>query len=339
MAAHEQPLLSVVIVSYNTVQLLHDCLASLHAAGGSMLLEIVVVDNASTDSSVELIRTTFPDVRVLVNQENVGFGVANNQGVAAAKGRYAMLLNSDTVMWPGTIERLVTYLEHTAEVGMVAPRLLNADGSDQRSAFRFPTPLVLLLEQLSLAPVLPMTDYRERAQQAHTPFAVDWVLGACMLARRDLLAALGLFDPRFFMYAEDIDLCYRLQSAGHAIHLVPAAVVTHFGGMSARQQPLRMALQSTASMYLFYRKHYNRPALLLAVLIFRGAAVARWLRDAARWAGLALPGTQPARRRMLIENLRLWMHVLRLRPPRLPGTNIPSNKRVESRGSSMAHHA
>jgi GT2 family glycosyltransferase len=280
-----------------------------------LVCEVLVVDNGSTDGSVQMVRDVFPSVRLIANTKNRGFGAANNQGVAAALGRYVLLLNSDTIVRSRAIERLVAHIEQEPGLGIVGPCLLGADGRNQRSAFRFPTPPVLLLEQLSLSWLLPTASRQHRGWQHANSFSVDWLLGACLMAQRDLLAALGPFDPEFFMYAEDIDLCYRAREAGWDIRLVPDVVITHLGGGSTDHDRARLALQSTASMYLFYRKHFSRFALLLAILIFRGVAALKWSRDLARWAGLALIGRGDEQRRLLLEDLRLWVRVFRLRPP------------------------
>lgn len=309
MARDEQQLVSVVIVSYNTAEVLHDCLASLLDAHCGEVSEVIVVDNASADRSVKMVRRQFPDVRLIVNEQNRGFGIANNQGVAAASGKYVLLLNSDTIVRPGAIERLVEVLECEPRVGLVGPRLVDGEGRRQRSAFRFPTPPILLAEQLSVGRFLPAA----RDKKAGS-YVVDWLLGACLLARRDLLAAFGPFDPDFFMYAEDIDLCYRARLAGWEVRLVLDVTITHLGGESARREHVRMGLQSTESMYLFYRKHYSPHALLLATIIFLGVALLKSVRDAARWLGLALVGSRSEQRRQLLEDLRLWARVLQLRP-------------------------
>lgn len=316
MNHHNLPMLSVVIVSFNTAALLYNCLQSLFAACEGMALEVIVVDNASRDGSVAMVRAEFPQARLIANRRNVGFGVANNQAVAVARAPYVMLLNSDTIVPPGAAERLLRELDRAPDLGLVGPRLIGADGKVQRSAFRFPTPRALLLEQINLARFLPA------ARQAHQPDetcarSVDWLIGACVLGRRDLLAALGPFDPRFFMYGEDIDLCYRLRRAGWDIRLAPCATITHLGGMSARRDRVRMALQATESMYLFYRKHYSERALLLAALIFRASAALKSLRDLVRLIWLTLASRDRERRAGVLMDLQVWQALLFLLPPAL----------------------
>ena len=312
MVVSEKRDVSVVIVSFNTASILRDCLVSLVRANNPVVAEVIVVDNASTDGTDQMVRDEFPFVRLIVNQANRGFGAANNQGVAAAHGAYILLLNSDTVVQPGAIEQLVIHLEQHPHVGLVGPCLQGADGKLQRSSFRFPTPDILLLEQLNVASSLPVMLGRKPNSPITGGLAVDWLLGACLLGHRELLTALGPFDESFFMYGEDIDLCYRVHCKRLGVHLVPGAIVTHLGGMSTRGNRTRMAVRSTESMYQFYRKHYNRMSLALAVGIFRGVAIMKWLRDLVRWSYITLTGGSDERRRLLRQDLRVWTEVFRL---------------------------
>src|SRR5215212_11366450 len=188
MAHHNLPCVSVAIVSFNTANLLYNCLTALFKACSTLALEVIVVDNASCDGSAEMVRVSFPQVRLMVNQENVGFGAASNQAISIAQGQYLLLLNSDTVVWPGAIEQLLCELEGAPELAAVGPRLMGGDGKWQRSAFRFPTPLVLLLEQFNLARFTPVVRRRGRKHSSDRSFSVDWLIGGCLLVRRAALA-------------------------------------------------------------------------------------------------------------------------------------------------------
>ena len=289
MGANRAPgCVSVVLVSHNTIKPLRDALRALRQLDEGLISEILVVDNASSDGSVQMLRSEFPDVRVMHNVTNVGFGIACNQGVEQALGDYVMLLNSDTRVQPGAVPRLLEALVEQPGVALVGPRLINEDGSLQRSAYRFPTPLILLLEQTNLAQYIPAVAYTA-VHHGTRPASVEWLKGACLLARRSVLRQMGPFDPRFFMYAEDIDLCLRLRKQGWDIRYVPDAVVVHLGGRSAAPYGDRMVAQFVASMYLFYVKHYGPRMLRLAHLVFGVTAAAKRLRDAMRIAQVNSP--------------------------------------------------
>lgn len=238
--------IAVVIVSFNTRALLQACLESLHSAGSE--LTIFVVDNASHDGSADLVATKYPYVRLIRLPDNLGFGAANNlaleQIFAAelAPDSYVLLLNPDTVVHPGAVEQLAAFLDCHPRVALVGPRLLNPDSSLQRAAFRFPNLLTTALDLFPPGEVLPGRLYDSvwhgRYPEEHAadePFPIDYPLGACMLARSTALARIGGFDRRFFIYSEEIDLCYRLRRAGWAIWQVPGARVTHVGGASTSQ--------------------------------------------------------------------------------------------------------
>lgn len=306
----DQGCVSAVVVSYNTVGMLRRCLSSLAAAAGP-IAEVLVVDNASRDGSAAMVRDEFPKVRLIANAENVGFGVANNQALAVARGTYALLVNSDAFVPPGTTERLLVELVTHPTVGIVGPRLVNADGSLQRSAFRFPTPLVTLVEQLGLVRYLPSISYRHAEMDMDRSHSVDWLKGACLLARTALLRRYGPFDPQFFMYGEDVDLCHRLRASGHDVRLVPEATVTHLGEASTQRHAGRAVIQFVESTYMIYRKHHARqlPAI---ILVFRFVAALKCLRELARLAWRAIGGSSVDR--SMLGDLRLWLRVIRLRP-------------------------
>ncbi len=236
-----QPTVAVIIVSYNTVALLRDCLASL---GGCRLpLRVVVVDNASRDGSAAMVGAEFPSVELIEAGYNAGFAGGTNLGLAAlgATPDYLLVLNPDTVVHPGAIEALLAFLEAHPRVGLVGPRLCNPDGSFQPAAFRFPTLAMTALDLFPPGEVLPGRLYgswwhgRYPQDGGPTPFPIDHPLGACMLVRREVLDTVGSLDERYFMYSEEVAWCWRIRRAGWAIWQVPAATVTHVGGASTRQ--------------------------------------------------------------------------------------------------------
>jgi hypothetical protein len=274
--ASTAPTIGVVIVSYNTAALLHDCLQSLRAC--RLPLRVLVVDNASSDGSAAIVRAHFPEVHLLALEHNVGFAAANNIGLrwlgsggsgSAAHGSppdFVLLLNPDTVVHPGALETLADFLLAHPRVGMVGPRLLNPDGSVQAAAFRFPTLLMSLLDVFPPGEVLPGRLYGSwwhgrypHEQQADAaPFPIDHPLGACMLVRARTVDEVGLLDERYFMYSEEIDWCWRIRAAGWAIWQVPPAQVTHVGGAATGQFRQRMLVELHRSRITFFRQHYSR---------------------------------------------------------------------------------
>ncbi|MGI8588271.1 MAG: glycosyltransferase family 2 protein [Chloroflexia bacterium] len=264
------PYCSVVIVSWNVRDLLRACLRSLpDAAGPGLSVELLVVDNASRDGSAEMVRAEFPDVRLLAEPENLGYARANNLGIVASRGRYTLLLNPDSEMHAGSLAALLAYLEMHPEVGLAGPRLLNTDGSPQSSRRRFPTVATAMIESTPLQSLFPragvLRQYYVLDRSDDEEQEVDWVTGACMLARREALAEVGGFDPRYFMYSEELDLCRKLRDSGWRVGYVPSATVIHHGGQSSDQNiPERHIRFQRSRLRYFARRH--------------GRAVAAWLR-------------------------------------------------------------
>jgi N-acetylglucosaminyl-diphospho-decaprenol L-rhamnosyltransferase len=247
--------LSIIIVNWNTASLLHACLASLATAPG-LAPEIIVVDNASTDGSADSVARDFPHVRLICNTENAGFGRANNQGLRACAGRYALLLNSDTTVKPGALAALVKFMDGHPAAGACSPRLLRPNGIPQPYAFGGDPTLPYLLRR-AVNQVIFHRYLHEWASPAVQE--VDWVSGACLLARREAIAQAGLLDEAIFMYFEDNDWCLRLRQAGWKIYYYPEAEIIHVGGQSLRQNPSAQAAYARSLKY-FYAKHYSKPA-------------------------------------------------------------------------------
>jgi hypothetical protein len=244
--------LSIIIISWNTRQLLANCLTSILQHRGTLALEIIVVDNASHDGSATLVADAFPDVRLKINASNVGFAPANNQAIREAQGRYILLLNSDTVVHPEALALLVRYMDANPRAGIAGACLLNADGSLQPSWAQFPSVASELLgENFRVRQPLP-------SAAGLTAYAVDWVGGACLLIRRAAIEQVGLMDESFFMYSEETDWCFRVKRAGWLNVYLPQARVTHFGGASSRQNNIPMFVELNRSKLLFFRKHYGR---------------------------------------------------------------------------------
>jgi GT2 family glycosyltransferase len=284
------PTLSILIVNWNTRELLLACLRSITAEA-----EIVVVDNASADGSADAVAAAFPHVTLIRNERNLGFAAANNQAYRACHGTYVLLLNSDTLVPPGSLERLVAYMEAHPRVGIVGPRLEYGDGSYQISALRFSRPWDVFYEYARfprrLQPAAQKAPRRliELAPLEATP--VEYVMGAALLIRREVADAVGLMDEAYFMYAEEVDWCYRVHQAGWEVMYLPTAVVTHLGGRSTDQVPDLMLAYRFASTFRFMRLHYGRATTLGArALLALAAAQNSLLALAWRLAGKETPG-------------------------------------------------
>ena len=269
--------LSVIIVSWNVHDLLQRCLesiprpteviwgkASRAAATGpvaaELSLEIIVVDNASTDGSVEMLRVGYPDVKLIANEDNRGFSVANNQGIDVAQGRYAMLLNPDTEIVGNALQKLVKYADQHPGVAMVVPQLRNPDGTVQSSRRRFPTLWTALFESTWLEPCAPaclLEGYYVGDQPDEEVQDVDWVTGAAMLVRREAIDGVGPLDEDFFMYSEELDWCKRLREGGWRIVYLPTAQVIHHAGKSSEQVVAARHRHFQTSKVRYFRKHHG----------------------------------------------------------------------------------
>lgn len=260
------PEISIVIPSWNGRDVLAACLESVRQTRGALALETVVVDNASTDGTVAMLAERFADVEVLVNARNEGFARACNQGAAASRAPFLLLLNSDTVLREGAPQRLLALARLRPRAAVVGPRLLNADGSFQSGLAPFPDlgREVLIVSGLGRALFGPTYPSQAPAVE-RGPAAGDWVGGACMLLRREAFDELGGLDEGYFMYAEELDLCRRLRNADWQVWYEPDAVVVHLGGGSARQLGTESEARHYRGRVRYYRLHH-------------GEAAARWVR-------------------------------------------------------------
>ncbi len=273
---------SVVVVNWNTRELLAECLNSVVAAGREAALEVWVVDNGSSDGSVEMVRARYPAVHLIANAENVGFARGNNQAIPRCAGRYVLLLNSDACLLPQALGRMLAHARARPQLGVVAPLLVAPDGRPQMSCARSPTPWRELVHMMHLSRILPGLLYRDGELSLERPSAVEVVQGACMLVRRDALLEVGGFDDGYFMYSEEVELCERLRRAGWGIEWLPAARVVHHGGASTRAAPESMFLALYGSKVRFYRRNRGPgtvlayKALLLVAALARVGALAIW---------------------------------------------------------------
>ena len=297
---------SVIVVSYNARDHLERCLETV--AGRAH--EVIVVDSGSTDGSRELVRERFPGVRLVELAENRGYGAGANEGVRIASGRWFLLLNSDA--WPvgNGVEELVAFGDRHPEIGVAGPKLLNPDGSLQRSVRGFPTVWRLATEYFFLRKLAPGTRALNAFYAANfdheTVRKAEFLMGAVLLLRREAIAQVGGFDERFFMFSEETDLCYRMHKAGWTVEFFPEAEFVHVGGASTRSEWGRMYREQLRGHLLFLAKHQSLHraeqarkmlvrALRLRALLFRGER-GRTYREAADWLA-------SGRARALLESL------------------------------------
>jgi N-acetylglucosaminyl-diphospho-decaprenol L-rhamnosyltransferase len=276
--------LGIVIVNWNTRDLLRDCLKSLQAGDSSVSRRVIVVDNASSDGSAEMVRAEYPNVEVIVNSDNGGFSQANNLGLRALgfansgqtladPPRFALLLNPDTVVPPNAFRLMIDRMVQDSKIGVIGPRLVMLNGKLDLACRRsFPTPEVMLWRVAGLSKLFPRSRLFGRYNMTyiddHVETEVDCVVGAFMMVRRDAIEAEGLLDEDFWMYGEDIDWAYRIKRAGWKVLYYPQVTVLHVKRAASRQNPRAQQEFQRASL-IFYRKHYaaTTPRLVhLAVL-------------------------------------------------------------------------
>jgi GT2 family glycosyltransferase len=256
--------LSIVIVSFNTRADLEDCLSSLTQAPPKMPHDITVVDNASTDGSVEAVRSRFPAVQTIARAANDGFAAANNVGIRATRGELVLLLNSDTIVPAGAVDVLVNRLRSYPDAAIAGPRLVDANGVAELSFGRMIGPIAEL-RQKTIGALQhrfdSMTRWVDRATRREQ--LVDWVSGACLLVYRKDAEAVGLLDERYFLYTEDVDFCAAVRARGRQVLFTPRAQITHRRGRSRATAPAKANAAYRRSHIAFYEKHHPRWAPLL----------------------------------------------------------------------------
>lgn len=259
-----KPDVTIVIVSWNTCDILRNCLRSVYESAGRVDLEVVVVDNASKDGSAEMVEREFGRATLVANRDNRGFAAANNQGILLAQGRYVLLLNSDTIVLDGAIEKTVAFADAHPDAAVVGCKVLNPDRTLQASCFLFPSALNMVLSATYLYKLFPrsrlfgrelMTWWDKRDARE-----VDVVSGCFMLVRREAIEQVGAMDDGFFMYAEETDWCYRFKAAGWKNVYTPDGQIIHLGGQSTAKVSTAMTVQMRLSILRFIRKHRPWPA-------------------------------------------------------------------------------
>ncbi len=302
--------LSVIIVTWNSLVHLRRCLESLNASHSGVSLEVLVVDNASSDGTVEFLQEHRHDVHVIANAENRGFAAANNQAFERAHGRYVLLLNPDTVVHEGALDALVHFMDASPDAAAAGPALCNEDGTPQYTGVRFPNNLNILFETLFLDRLFPRSRVFGRHKELyadHTvPRCVEYVQGACMIVRSDVVRQIGGLDEQFFLYFEEVDWCKRMALAGFKVYSCPSAIVTHLANEEIGHYDERRLVHYHRSLILFYRKHYSRTRLrsLRALLVLRSCI------RLCVWFGVALG--RPSLRATAVSSMKGYLRALAL---------------------------
>lgn len=258
--------LSIIIVSWNVRQLLQQCLLSIAADRSGLVLQVIVVDAASADGTPEMVREQFPWVHLIACEDNVGFPRGNNLGLKAARGRYVLLLNPDTRVIGGALLTMTDYLHENPTVGAVGPQLLYPDGKIQSSRRRFPTLVTAFFESTWLEPWAPrsiLNHYRVAEIDAGVIQDVDWVMGAALMTRREVVQQVGPLDEAYFMYSEELDWCRRMRACGWRVVYLPQAQVIHYEGKSSEQAVTARHINFQRAKLRYYRKYHGRTASLL----------------------------------------------------------------------------
>jgi GT2 family glycosyltransferase len=288
-ASDESLDVSVVIVSWNTSILLRDCLSSVYEKTSGINFEVIVVDNASSDDSVAMMLREFPSVKVIQNTLNRGFVAANNQAFEIARGRYVLLLNSDTLLLDDAIGETARYADAHPRGAVFGCKVLNPDRTIQRTCFMYPSPLNMLLQSTYLYKAYPRSRFFGREFMTWWDYSderqVQTVSGCFSLVRREAIDAVGPMDPVYFFYGDDPDWCYRFAEAGWEVRFFPGASIIHFGGQSSRQERRAFRLQLAGSQLIFCRLHRNRLSFFAArafTALFFLVRLPVWLTKAVR---------------------------------------------------------
>jgi len=254
--------LSIILVNWKTPDLTRNALVSVFKETQETDFEVIVVDNNSADGSVEMIKKEFPQVVLIVNPDNRGFGKANNQGLKIAQGDYLMFLNTDVVVLDGALNKLVNHLDQHADVMVVGPRLLNKDLTFQHACRRMlPNPVNSFFHLFGLTKIFKnskfVNDYKQYASNPEVTAPTQALSGAAMMFRRQVYDEIGGFDERFFMYGEDLDFCKRVLDKGWKTVYVSDAKIIHFGGQSSGKRKVKSLVNFYESMWFYYKKHFK----------------------------------------------------------------------------------
>lgn len=277
---------SVILVSYNTVEMTKKALSHLFASTGDYKMEVFIIDNDSKDRSAEILRREYPDITLIENTKNVGFGRANNQALAKIKSRYVLLLNTDAFVEPDTLSKTVQYMDGHPQCGILGTKFLGRDGSLQPSCRFFPTPWNIFLERSGLKRIFKHAKMVDDMSWDHASVRnCDWVPGCYYLIRKEVIDQVGLFDSRYFLYYEEIDHCFAAKSAGWQVTFFPHTSVVHLGGESAKSEGeitasgQQIDVLNMESELLYFRKNHGLPGAMANVLLVTLADLIQMLKD------------------------------------------------------------
>jgi N-acetylglucosaminyl-diphospho-decaprenol L-rhamnosyltransferase len=299
------PELSIIILSWNVCDLLRACLRSLPL--NDQQTEIIVVDAASHDGTVERVRVEFPTVTLIASDENLGYSRGNNVGWRAARGRYLLILNPDTEVQGDALAQMTAYIEAHPRVGVLGPQLVFADGSIQSTRRRFPSLLTGFFESTWLQPLAPrglLNHFYARDVRDDETAEVDWVVGAALMVRREAYEQVGGLDEGFFMYSEELDWCRRMKAAGWGVTYFPAARIIHHEARSSAQVPAATHIRFNTSKVRYYRKYYGA----LAAETLRGWLL---LQFAFQWMVEGVKGALGHKRALRAARMKVYGEVLK----------------------------
>jgi GT2 family glycosyltransferase len=296
--------ISIIIVNWNTKDLLRKCIESVYKTIHDVCYEVIVVDNASLDGSVSMLQKAYPQVIIIQNEENRGFGAANNQAIQIMNGKYALLLNSDTVLTENAIKELFVFLETHSEAAMVCGQLLNADGSKQNSIASLPTLLTLMTNMPMLEYLFPKR-YPSKRYHYGEPVEIDSGIGACLMVRKKAIDEVGMFDECYFFFFEETDWARQMKQAGWKVFHVPTANIYHLQGQSIGKN-IRSRIEFYRSRYQYFRKWGSRPYYVIVSTVIMIRLFVNWLLTS--FAVVITLGTQKEIRNkwLVYSHLLLW---------------------------------
>jgi GT2 family glycosyltransferase len=268
MAVEDIKKLCISVISYNGLSFLKECLDSLLSYPPDKEYEILVVDNASSDGSPEFIKNSYPQIKLIINNVNIGFAAANNQAIKSSKSEYVLLINSDCQVYKDSLNKLIEFMDSVRNAGVIGPKIINSDGSIQFSCRKFPSILNAGFHSIltNIAPNNPFSrKYKLVDINRDNPFEVDWVSGSCMLIRRDALDDAGFMDEHYFMYVEDVDLCYQMWKKNWKVFYFPHSEILHHIGGSTSDKKLKASFRMQKSIFYFFWKNYKKSWKILLI--------------------------------------------------------------------------